>query len=98
MSVVFIHGVPDPIGISNPVISELSRTHILALALPGFDSATPPSFWIDVYFDLPSCCHCWGHVQSDRISFGIDNQSHEPVLTDRHFGFEDLSPSGDNAL
>jgi pimeloyl-ACP methyl ester carboxylesterase len=82
MSVVFIHGVPDTYRIWNSVINELSRTDILALALPGFDSPIPPCFtatkedyvdWIVEQLEQQSAPvdlvgHDWGCILSARVA------------------------------
>ncbi len=44
MPAVFIHGVPDTYRVWDPLLQQLSRTDVVALALPGFDSPVPPDF------------------------------------------------------
>ena len=44
MSAVFIHGVPDTVHVWDAVFSQLARTDLLALELPGFDTAIPSGF------------------------------------------------------
>ena len=41
MPAVFIHGVPDTVHVWDSVFSQLARTDLLALELPGFDTAVP---------------------------------------------------------
>ncbi len=44
MPAVFVHGVPDTFRVWEPVRQHLSRTDLIALALPGFDAPRPPGF------------------------------------------------------
>ena len=44
MPAVFVHGVPDTFRVWNKLRSRLSRTDVVALALPGFDSPLPNGF------------------------------------------------------
>ena len=44
MPAVFIHGVPDTVHVWDSVFSQLARTDLVALQLPGFDVATPRDF------------------------------------------------------
>ncbi len=44
MPAVFIHGVPDTVHVWDSVFSQLARTDLLALELPGFDTAVPAGF------------------------------------------------------
>jgi pimeloyl-ACP methyl ester carboxylesterase len=44
MSAILIHGVPDTFRVWNSVVHQLSRKDVVALALPGFDSALPAGF------------------------------------------------------
>ena len=44
MPAVFIHGVPDTVHVWDSVFSQLARTDLLALELPGFDTAVPIGF------------------------------------------------------
>ena len=44
MSAILIHGVPDTFRVWDAVIHQLSRKDVVALALPGFDSAVPDGF------------------------------------------------------
>ncbi len=44
MPAVFIHGVPDTYRVWDKVIEKLSRSDVLALALPGVDSPVPYDF------------------------------------------------------
>ena len=44
MPAVFIHGVPDTYRVWDGVLQQLSRTDVVALALPGFDSPVPNGF------------------------------------------------------
>ena len=44
MPAVFLHGVPDTWRVWDPVLRNLTRTDVVALALPGFDSPLPPGF------------------------------------------------------
>ncbi len=44
MPAVFIHGVPDTYEVWNRLRAKLSRTDVIALALPGFGSPLPKGF------------------------------------------------------
>ena len=44
MPAVFIHGVPDTVHVWDSVFSQLARIDLLALELPGFDTAVPAGF------------------------------------------------------
>ena len=44
MSAVFVHGVPDTYRLWDGVLQQLSRTDVVPLALPGFDSPVPHGF------------------------------------------------------
>ncbi len=44
MPAVFIHGVPDTYRVWEEVLPRLSRSDVITLALPGFDSAVPDGF------------------------------------------------------
>ena len=44
MPAVFVHGVPDTFRVWNPIREHLSRTDVIALALPGFDASVPADF------------------------------------------------------
>ena len=44
MPAVFIHGVPDTYRVWDPVLQELGRMDVVALALPGFGSPMPKGF------------------------------------------------------
>ncbi len=44
MPAVFVHGVPDTFRVWDPVREHLSRTDVIALALPGFDAPLPTGF------------------------------------------------------
>ncbi len=44
MPAVFIHGVPDTYQVWNRLRARLSRTDVIALALPGFGSSLPEGF------------------------------------------------------
>ncbi len=44
MPAVFIHGVPDTVHVWDSVFRQLARTDLLALELPGFDTAVPAGF------------------------------------------------------
>jgi pimeloyl-ACP methyl ester carboxylesterase len=44
MPAVFVHGVPDTTAVWRPLLSHLSRTDVVCLALPGFGNAPPAGF------------------------------------------------------
>ena len=44
MPAVFVHGVPDTFRVWDPIREYLSRTDVIALALPGFDAPLPTGF------------------------------------------------------
>ena len=44
MPAVFVHGVPDTFRVWDPIREHLSRTDVIALALPGFDAPLPTGF------------------------------------------------------
>ncbi len=44
MPAVFVHGVPDTFRVWDPIREHLSRTDVIALALPGFDATLPTGF------------------------------------------------------
>src|SRR6187402_2610426 len=44
MPAVLVHGVPDTSELWQPVLDELSRSDVVALALPGFGTSLPAGF------------------------------------------------------
>ncbi len=82
MPAVFIHGVPDTYRVWDPTLQKLSRTDVVALALPGFDSALPDGFsgskeeyvdWIIAQLGLQSgpvdlIGHDWGCILVARVA------------------------------
>lgn len=44
MPAVFVHGVPDTYRVWDRVLPHLSRSDVVSLALPGFNSAVPDGF------------------------------------------------------
>ena len=72
MPAVFIHGVPHTYRVWDPVLQYLSRTDVVALALPGFDSPVPHGFTAtkEEYVD-------WIIDQLERQSSPVDLVGHD---------------------
>ena len=82
MPAVFVHGVPDTYRVWDRVIPHLSRTDVVALALPGFDSPVPHGFsatkeeyveWIIGQIEQQSepvdlVGHDWGCILAVRVA------------------------------
>lgn len=82
MPVVFVHGVPDTYRVWDRVRHQLSRTDIVALSLPGFDSPLPNGFtatkeeYVDWIIDqleqqtepIDLVGHDWGCILSVRVA------------------------------
>jgi len=82
MPAVFIHGVPDTYRVWDRVLQQLSRTDVVALALPGFDSPVPNRFtatqeeyvdWIIGQLEQQSqpvdlVGHDWGCILAVRVA------------------------------
>ena len=81
MPAVFVHGVPDTFRVWNPVREHLSRTDVIALALPGFDAPVPTDFraskegyvnWIveklqEIGEPVDLVGHDWGCILAIRV-------------------------------
>ncbi len=82
MPAVFIHGVPDTYRVWNRVLQQLSRSDVVTLALPGFDSPVPAGFtatkeeyvdWIIRQLEQQSepvdlVGHDWGCILTVRVA------------------------------
>ncbi len=82
MPAIFIHGVPDTYRVWNRVLQQLSRSDVVALALPGFDSPVPAGFtatkeeyvdWIIRQLEQQSepvdlVGHDWGCILTVRVA------------------------------
>ena len=82
MPAVFVHGVPDTFRVWNSVREHLSRTDVIALALPGFDAPLPTGFqatkegyanWIiqkleQVGEPIDLVGHDWGCILTMRVA------------------------------
>lgn len=82
MPAVFIHGVPDTVHVWDSVFSQLARTDLLALELPGFDTAVPAGFsaskeeyidWIirkleEIGDPVDLIGHDWGCLLTARVA------------------------------
>jgi len=44
MPAVFVHGVPDTYHLWDPLRSDLRRSEVVAVSLPGFDTPVPDGF------------------------------------------------------
>ncbi|MFI1488274.1 alpha/beta fold hydrolase [Streptomyces sp. NPDC020747] len=82
MPAVFVHGVPDTHHVWDDVLDHLTRTDVIALALPGFASPVPKGFtatkdeyadWIiarleEIGSPVDLVGHDWGCVLTSRVA------------------------------
>ena len=80
MPAVFLHGVPDTFRMWDRVRADLSRTDVVALAMPGFDAPVPAGFDAskEAYAD-------WLVGELERIGEPVDLVGHDwgSLLTQR---------------
>ncbi|WP_406470505.1 alpha/beta fold hydrolase [Streptomyces sp. NBC_01615] len=82
MPAVFVHGVPDTHHVWDDVLDHLTRTDVIALALPGFGNPVPEGFtstkkeyvdWIIARLEelgspVDLVGHDWGCVLTSRVA------------------------------
>ncbi len=93
MTAVFVHGVPDTYEVWNRLRAKLSRTDVIALALPGFGSPLPEGFratkeeyvdWIIAQIERQPSSNCPRHDHKRTEAYASNHHRRLAPEISRH--------------